>query len=240
MNTDTVVAGAVTTLYFVLSVVLLPLEEYPRALIGGAAVFASVGAIAYHMGRSPFSGSSILAVAFTSALLLAVPTFPAMGGRHPVAVPLGFLGMQTAVLIWAAFRWHRPAPARERTSLVEAWTMAFLVALAISAVATISVLLIVVIGGAVGARILWVYPAYFIGFGAAATLYWLLQRIAHLATGRYLIGFLGGICVYGATAPIAALFRPMSPGMMLVIAMIAGGLAGPALALDTMLDRHGR
>lgn len=69
------------------------------------------------------------------------------------------------------------------------------------------------------------YPAYFIGLLFAATLYWLLQRISHLATGHYLIGFLGGICVYGAVAPVVELIEnePMSPGMMFVIALIAGG-----------------
>lgn len=233
LNTDTVVVGALVALYFVLSLVLLPLEEYPRALIGGTAVFGSVAVAAYHAGRGPLSGSSMLAVAFISAVMLVIPAFPALGGTaHRVGVPLGFLGMQTAVLIWAAFRWQQPPPAKERISLKEAWTFAFFIALALSAVATIPVLLIVMIGGGIGVRILWVYPAYFVGFAAAATLYWLLQRIAHLATGRYLIGFLGGMCVYGAAAPIAALFRPMSPSMMLLTALIAGGLVGPALALD--------
>jgi len=77
------------------------------------------------------------------------------------------------------------------------------------------------------------YPAYLVGFLAAATVYWLLQPIAHLAVGRYLIGVLGGTCIYFAATPIVSVSsnEPFDLSVMLVVALIAGGIVGPAVSL---------
>ena len=82
--------------------------------------------------------------------------------------------------------------------------------------------------------ILWVYPAHFVGLLAASTCYWFLQGISHLFTGRYLIGFVGGVCLYGAMAPAVAVLEEelMSRGVMVAMALSAG-LGGPAVAFDS-------
>lgn len=239
MDTDTRVASAVVALYFVLVVVLLPSDEYLRGLGGGILVFAVVVGVAQRLGRGPLPGMSILVVAFTSAIVLEIPTFPAMGGTHPIAVPLGFLGMQAAVLLWAARRRSPQPPLAEHMSLVKAWKFGAFAALGLSMIATIPVLITIGAGGRANAPLLLVYPAYFGGLLAAATVYWLLQPISHLAVGQYLVGFVGGTCVYGAIAPVVALVdhEPFEMGMMLVIAGFAGGLVGPAVALDTKDER---
>jgi hypothetical protein len=233
VDVDTAVAISVAVLYLVLALVLLPVGEYPRALGGGLVVFALVAAAAWRLGRGAIRGSSVLAVAFASAAVLVVPTFPAMGGRVRAAVPLGFLGMQAAMLLWASRRWT-PRPPEARTPLRTAWAAGALAAALLGAVATIPILLMVFTGDADSTRVLLVYPGYFAGMLAAATAYWLLQRIAHLAVGRYLIGAVAGTCVYGAVAPVVVLLRgePFDPAMMVAISAIAGGLLGPALALE--------
>ncbi|HEU4452830.1 MAG TPA: hypothetical protein VFR81_07205 [Longimicrobium sp.] len=232
MDTDTRIATAVAALYLVLCVFLLPASEYPRALGGGVAVFALVAAVAWRLGRGPVHAMSVVGVAFASAAVLWVPTFPAMGGRHPAAVPIGFLGVQAAALLWAARRWiSRPPEAR--TPLRTAWRFGAIAAALVSAVATIPILLAFVTGQADAARMLLVYPAYLAGMLGAATVYWLLQRIAHLAVGRYLVGAVGGTCVYGAVAPLAVLARgePFDVAEMAILSAIIGGLVGPAVAL---------
>lgn len=233
--TDNRVAGAVVALYLVLAAALLPPAEHPRMLGGGLLVFGGVAALARWLGRGPLSPLSVLAVEIVSAIVLLMPTLPAMGGTHPAAVPIGFLGVQAAVLSWAALRWRRPPGAMPRTSLLAAWRHGFLMAVLLCAFATIPVLLAVSAGDAAPAGIVWLYPAYFAGMIGAATSYWLLQRIAHLATGRYLIGVLGGVCVYGAVMPLVAMVEPggepLGTGTMLVLALAAGCLVGPAVAL---------
>ncbi len=139
-------------------------------------------------------------VALASAAVLLVPALPGMGGTRPAAVPIGFLGMQAAVLAVGP----RPCGGSGRVErcraprLLGAWRQGSRFAVVLCAVATVPVLLAVSAGATAPAGLAWLYPAYFAGMIGAATSYWLLQRIAHLATGRYLIGVLGGVCAYGA------------------------------------------
>lgn len=234
MRTDTRIALTVIGVYSLLSLALLPAYEYLRALGGGAAVFGIVAGLAGSRGRGPIPGLSVLAVAFGAGAVLAIPTFPAMGGITPAAVPLGFLGMQAAMLLWAALRWDPPREEPKRMPLFQAWKFGLFAAAGLSVIAAVPALLITLRGSGPGPRILLVFPAYAVGLLGAATCYWLLQRVAHLATGRYLIGALGGFCAYGAFAPVVQLFEgePMDLKMMVVIAAIAGGLVGPAVSLS--------
>ena len=103
---------------------------------------------------------------------------------------------------------------------------------------TFPVLLALGSGGRRATPLLLVYPGYVGGLLAAAIAYWLLQRLAHLATGRYLIGVLGGACVYGAVMPVVAVLdgKPMSVGVGLAVAGIAGGFVGPAVAFNLTDD----
>jgi MFS family permease len=87
------------------------------------------------------------------------------------------------------------------------------------------------VGKAERARILLFYPGYFVGVLAAATVYWLLQRIAHLAVGRHLIGMLGGACVYVATAPVGLVSgEPFDLAAFGAGGAIVGGIIGPAIS----------
>src|SRR5688500_7710968 len=116
-RTDTRIAVALVAIYFILAAALLPRSEHARALGLGAVVFAAVAMIAGRLGRGPIPGLSIMAVAFVAAAFLWVPTFPAMGGTSRIAVPIGFLGMQAAALLYAALRWEPPAKPRKKASL---------------------------------------------------------------------------------------------------------------------------
>jgi MFS family permease len=68
--------------------------------------------------------------------------------------------------------------------------------------------------------------------------YWSLQGFARLAAGRYLIGVLGGFCLYGAVAPIVMIFNnePMDIRMMSAVAAVCGFLVGPPVALGLLAD----
>jgi len=217
---------------------LLPTAEYPRALGLATAVFAAVAAWAHRLGRRGGPPVGVFAVAVSTGVFLVMPTFPAMGGTTVRAVPLGFLGMQAAALLWAALTWPPQRPARERTSLRSAWTVGAIMATVLSAIATIPIGIGLLTRDAELPGLLLVYPAYYIGLLAAATCYWLLQRVAHLATGRYFIGALGGTCVYLAVWPVVALLKgePMMSPVMLAVSTIPGGLVGPTVALSITDD----
>jgi hypothetical protein len=227
---DNGIAAGVVAAYLALSLVLLPPGEYPRAIGGALLIFGLIAGAARLLGRGAVPDFSVLAVAVASAAVLAVPTFPAMGGTVPAAVPLGFLGSQAAALLWVTLRWEPRAPSR-RVGLREAWSAGLMMSLFLCAIATIPILLGVLTEG-FSSTMLLVYVAYVAGFMAAATLFWALQRVTHLATGLYGLGILGGACVYGAMAPIMALVErePLDSGEMLMIALLAGAFVGPAAA----------
>lgn len=230
-DVDSRVAISVAALYLVLSAVLLPLRAYPHALGVGTAVFAVVVVIARTVGRGKIHGMSVFAVAVGSAVVLVVPAFSA---RRAAAVPLAVLGVQAAVLLWAAGRWNPRPPADERTPLREAWVTGALAGTGLSAIATIPIAIGFLTDGLSAAPMLLVYPGYFAGTLSAATVYWLLQRVTHLAVGRYLIGVLAGFCVYAAMAPIVLLLKeePIDIWLMVLLASIPGSIVGPALALE--------
>ncbi|HEX8452333.1 MAG TPA: hypothetical protein VF647_09570 [Longimicrobium sp.] len=230
-DVDSRVAISVAALYLVLSAVVLPLRAYPHALGVGLAVFVVVVLIARTVGPGKVHGMSVLAVAVGSAVVLVAPAFAA---RHAAAVPLAVLGVQATVLLWAASRWNPRPPAKKRTPLRDAWGVSLLAAAGLSAIATIPIAIGFLTDGWGAAPVLLVYPGYFAGTLTAATVYWLLQRVAHLAIRRYLIGVLGGFCVYGAMVPVVLLLKEehFDVGMMFFLASIPGSIVGPAVALE--------
>jgi len=233
-NVDTAVAVAVAALYLALSTALLPVGAYPRALGGGAVVFAVVAGIAWRRGRGRVGGRSVLAVGIASTAVLVAP---ALGGTHPAAAPLGFLGVQAAILLWAARRWISRPPPDTRGSLRSAWMAGVVAAAILCAVAAIPLLLELFLGEVGRARILLFYPSYLAGTLAAATVYWLLQRVTHLAVGRHLVGLLGGVCVLGALGLVRMIAgEPFD----LAATVAAGGLVGPAIAFALSSDLAGR
>jgi hypothetical protein len=222
-------------LYFASVLLVLPRSEYLLAIGGGIVVFGAVAALSAFMGRGWLPGWSVLAVGFTTTAILVMPTLPAMGGTDRRAIPLGFLGVQAAILLWACLQWPYTRVARKHMPLATALENGLVMALGLSIVATLPILLTLFSDAPSPRTILLTYPAYFVGFLSAATIYWALQRFANLAVGRYLIGVLGGLCVYGAVGPVVLLFEnePMDIPMLFAIAAIAGGFVGPALALDS-------
>ena len=237
---DRVAAQTAVILYFVLAASLLPRSEYLHALGGGVLTFSAIILASGFFKRGWLPGLSVLAVGFISFAVLVMPTLPAMGGRVLRAIPIGFIGVQAAILLWAVLQWPYTLPPRSHVSLVSALKYGLFIATAISLVATLPILLTLFSDAPSSKTILLAYPAYFAGFLAAAIVYWSLQHVAHLAVGRYLIGVLGGTCVYGAVGPVVFLFRnePIELPLLLAIAAIAGGFVGPALALDsTSQDR---
>lgn len=231
LDTDSRIAGALVALYFALVFILLPASQYPRMVGGGLAVFAAVAGVAQVMGRGKVHGLSVLAIAFGSFALLVLPTIPA----PRVVLPVGFVGAQAAVLLWGARRWPPRPRAERRTSLAEAWKTGAFVAGGLSLIATIPIVFALMDGGGDGPFILLVYPGYLMGMLGAATVYWLLQGVEHLASGRYLMGLLGGFCCYGAIGPVVEIVNqaPFDLVAMLAVTAMCGGIAGPALALDT-------
>lgn len=234
---DLTVACVVIAIYMIAVVVFLPAREYLRALGGGLAVFGVIAGAMRLIGRGSIHGLAVFAVAFASSAVLSLPTYPAMGGRTRAAIPIGFLGVLASVLLFASMRWVPRPPKRSRVSLGAAMTRALLMGTALSFVAAIPIGLSFFSGNGAG-PLVWVFPAYFVGFGGAAVSYWALQRIDHLATGRYLLGAIGGFCFYGAITPVVSLIErePFNVGMMVFFAAIAGGLVGPAVALGMTDD----
>lgn len=222
-------------LYFAASLLFLPRSEYLHAIGGGIIVFAAVAALSQFMGRGWLPGWSVLLVGFPAVALLVMPTFPAMGGTVMRAVPIGFLGVQAAILLWACLQWPYRADPMDRISLPAVLKNGLIAAIGISLVATVPILATLLGGDSSSGWILLAYPGYFIGFLSAAIIYWALQPIAHLAAGRYLIGVLGGICVYGAVSPVIYLFdkEHIKIPMFLAMAVVPGGFVGPAVALDS-------
>ncbi|HEX2078091.1 MAG TPA: hypothetical protein VHG08_10285 [Longimicrobium sp.] len=227
---DVAIAAGVVLLYLLLSLALLPASEYPRALGYASLIFAAVAAAAWAIGPGT-PGLGVMAVAFAAFWVLGMPTLPAMGGRYPVAMPLAFLGTHAAALLWAVLRW-RARPPGTMIGLKEAWSVSLRWIARKAAPAALLVLIGLVASLREVVVFLWMIPAYIAGFGAAATAYWALQRIAHLATARYLMGFLAATCVYGAVGPVVFLMRdePMDIGLMVLLGVVAGGFVGPPVA----------
>jgi hypothetical protein len=231
---DQIAAQVGVLLYLACAVFLLPPSEYFHAVGGGLLVFSAVVALSQFKGRGWLPGGSVLVVGFAATAILVMPTLPAMGGTERRAIPIGFLGVQATILLWACMQWPYLRRPKDHVSLATALKYGFLFAAGLSVVASLPILLTLMSDAPSPRAILLTYPAYFAGFVSAAIIYWSLQRIAHLAFGRYLIGILGGMCVYGAVGPVVFLFQneKIDIPMLVAIAAIAGGFVGPALALN--------
>ncbi len=179
-------------------------------------------------------GLATLLVTFVSAALIRVPTFPAVGGRSNDAIPIGYLGTVSCAFFYAVRRWQPlSAPAKSatlRTALVWAAALAVMYCMA----AALPVLAILIKGGRPYGAVLWTFPAYFVGGAGAALAYWALRSVSHRASGRYALGVLGGICVYGAVAPVVSMLSttPIDASLSVLAALVAGGIVGPAIAMD--------
>jgi hypothetical protein len=240
VDTDSRIAATLVALYFILALALLPPTAYVHSVGGGILVFGTIFGIMQRVGRGPLPGLRVLFVGFTSGIVLALPTFPAMGGTNRAAVPIGFFGVQVAIVLFGVLRSPLRPRSTDHVPLRRALKIGAFAALGLSIIAMIPMALGFETLGRSAFPILLVYPGYFVGFLSAATAYWALQRVNHLATGRYLIGLIGGTCVYAAVAPVVALTErdPLDIGVMLALAVVAGGFVGPAYTLNTVADLH--
>lgn len=231
VNGDRGIALALTVVYAAVVVGFLPPELYLRMLVGAWLLFAAVVVLARQVGNRSTPAMTILLVQLAAAALLVMPSFPAMGGRHPAAVVIGFLGTQVAGLLWVTHRWA-PGARTPNRSLASVVGFALLVFLGISVIASIPIGLILLLDAREWLPVLLVYPAYLAGALGAGAIYWVLQGIGHRPSGRYLLGVLGGFCVYFAVGPVVAILdgEPMDPVPLVVIGVVAGCLVGPAVA----------
>jgi hypothetical protein len=220
--------------YLLAAAAMLPQSEWPRALGGAVLIFGGL-----HVEGSVRRGKRMLTMAslflaFGIALVLVIPTFPAMGGRGGTSTVLGFIGVQLALLVRGVARWVPSDQSEEQIAFAQAITVAMFVAVGISLIASIPIGLALLSGSKEVMQILWVYPAYFIGAFAVAVTVWSLQGLRQYATGRYLIGVIGASCVYGAVMPVVAATRdrPESLGRSVLLVLVLGGLLGPAFAFD--------
>jgi hypothetical protein len=233
MTSDRPIAYAVLAAYVALVVWLVPPDGQPLMLIGVSVLTAGVVIADRLWGLRATNSLTILVVSFIGVAVLVFPNFPAMGGTSPAAVSLGFLGSQGLALLWLALRWTPSPPRRTRGSLPESLTFGVLAALVLSALATLPIVIATFAEPSEVVGILWVYPAYFAGATAASLLYWLLQGALHRPVGRYLIGALAGMCLYGAVAPVVSMVEgePLVITEMIAIATVAGVLVGPPVAM---------
>ncbi|NUQ21503.1 MAG: hypothetical protein HOQ09_11135 [Gemmatimonadaceae bacterium] len=220
--------------YAVLVLVILPASAYARMLGGAAILIAAAAVVAPWISKSSPPAMSMLIVSFAGIAVLVIPNFRAMGGENGPALPIGFLGSQAIALLWATL--IRPGRARSlaRVSLGDAFRFAMFGAAILSAIASIPIAWMLFHDAARALPFLLVYPAYFLGGFATAVIYWLFRGVAHRAVGPYVIGALGGTCMYTAVAPIVYLSQrqPIPVGEMLEIGIVCGFLVGPPVALS--------
>lgn len=233
INPNTVAATLVGLAYAAAVVLSLPSSTFLHMLGGFAGIIALLFAVSSFLGRRPMASTSILAVVVASAFILVVPHFPAMGGTHRAAVPIGFLGSQAAALTWITLRWRSTTPSGGRVDLRSAVTYGVYGALFLSAIATIPIVIGLITGETGWSSLLLVYPAYFVGLIGAAFVYWALQSMAHHPAGQYLIGALCGLCLYAAIGPVVLLFRnePIVLQEILIGGAVCGFLVGPPVAM---------
>jgi hypothetical protein len=238
VNINYFVAAAAAFIYLDLVLFKLPSARWPHMAAGAIVLAGGVFLMSRLLrGRTPLP-TGVFITSIIGTVVLAVPNFPAMGGHDPGAVPIGFLGSQALVLLWIALRWSVPDPKKPRAGLRTVLTTSALSAIGLSVIATIGIIRHFVMGRPGVSTLLLVYPAYFVGLGCAGLVYWSLQGVAHLAAGRYLIGVLGGFCLYGAVAPIVMILdhEPMDIRMMSAVAAVCGFLVGPPVALGLLAD----
>ena len=233
-NLDRGVAAGAIGIYTLAVVALLPTTTFAHMLGGAFIYFGAIATVACLLGPRSTHAFSIYAVSVAGMAVLLMPNFPAMGGEHPIGVPLGFLASQAGALLWVSLRWDPDPRPKPPTCLLEALLAGIFGAVGLSLIASIPIGIGLLAGAADMKRMLWVYPAYFAGALSAAFLYWLLQRIAHRPVGRYVIGALGGFCLYGAVGPVVAVFEgePLDLREIAMIGTVAGMLVGPPVAMS--------
>jgi hypothetical protein len=230
---------ALACLYLLLCAALLPREDLLRAVGSAVLVFGALhveGSL--RRGRRMLHIAS-LALTFALIVVLVAPTIPSLGGRGGgVSTVLGFVGVQIALLVRGVARWS--APVQDRASLPARRAFpkivgkALLVALGVSAIATVPIGLGLVSGSMQFAQVRWIYAAYVVAALGIAVTVWGLQSLLSLATGRYLIGVLSASIAYGAVGlAVEALSNDRGGFAFLPMhAIVLGGIVGPAIAFD--------
>jgi hypothetical protein len=231
---DTWIAVTVIGAYFIAGLMLLAGPERGKLLGATAAILVLLIALARMLPALPMRGLSMLGVAFTAGFILLVPLLPATH-QSPVPLLMAAAGMQVAMLLWAVLRWEPSGAARSRLSLAQAVRYGLWAAGGLAIIATFPILTAVIRHVPEARRMFWIYPAYLVGFLAAALVIWSLQRIAHLAVGRYLLGVVGGTLFYAAIAPVvlAAQHERFDFGLGVLLAYGCGALVGPAVAFSS-------
>jgi hypothetical protein len=232
-NLDTAISRTLATGYLAAGFWLLPKHEWLRAIGLAALIILLASLLTDRLGRGAMARFEPFVVTVASLALLAFPTFPAEGGEGGRSTLYGGVGAQVVVLLWAAGRWCSPGRAVQPSSLGRVLTFAFAAALFISLVATVPILIVAFSGDPRAHHIWGTYVGYFAGAACAGLIYWLMQGVSHLATGRYAIGILAGTCVYGAVAPIVFAIRgdPFVMREALIMAYVCGAVVGGSVAL---------
>jgi hypothetical protein len=236
MTTDHKIAYSLGALFVVLCAVQLPPAAALQLSALGLAAMAAAGFVAGVLGDRATPAFSILVVSLAAFALLVMPEFPAMGGTHRAAVPLGFLGTVATTLIWVTHRWPALHRDRGRTgSFGSALWIALAFAVILSLIASVP-LAIIWLGGEGRPEHALIYAAYFVGALAAAVLYRLVRRLQYLASGRYLIGGLCGFCLYAAVAPVVAILdnEPLVWTQIVTVGIVAGVFVGPPVAFGLL------
>lgn len=231
---DTVLASLAIAAFVLVVLTLLPPSDFLRMFAGAGILIAGVALVAWGTRHSPPASSSVLIVSFLGIAVLVMPGFRAMGGRNGLALPIGFFGSQGISLLWATLVWRPASRSRSRVSLRDTLRFALFGAVGLSVIASIPIVLMLLSNPTKTRPYLLVYPAYFLGALAAALIYWLFRKIAHRPIGQYVIGALGGTCMYTAVAPIVFLSKgePVRVGELLSLGLVCGFLVGPPVALS--------
>jgi hypothetical protein len=204
-------------------------------MIGGAAFLALVFVVTARLmeGKVTVPSGSIFAVTVVSAGVLVMPSFPAMGGKYPDAVWIGFLGTQVLGVLWVALCWKPDRP-RNRITLRRGLSFASKLVGLVSLVAAIPVALLILLDRNEGLKSSLVFPAYVLGALLATLSYWVLQPLQHRPVARYVIGCLGGFCVYSAVGPVVSIMDgdPVRIREIVGGGLVCGCLVGPSVAFS--------
>ena len=230
---DHVIAAFFLVAYVALVLAVLPTADYAR-MLGGAVVLTIAVVIAARVTRDkPPPSFSVFVVSVISGAVLVMPGFSAMGGHNGPALPIGFAGVQALAMLWATLISPELPPVDSKIGLRAALYGAFAGATGLSLIATIPLALMLITDSSRALPYLFVYPAYFLGACSAALVFFAFRAIAHRPVGQYLIGALGGTCLYAAVAPIVYISKgeAIHFAELLAVGATCGFLVGPPVAL---------
>lgn len=205
------------------------------------AIWIADWALAARLGPTATSGGELLALTFVAGSFLLAATAVA---RSLTPLPLAACGMATllAQWIWVVHRFppRRPrAPTNLGADLSESLFYGCAMAVLLSIVGTVGLVIFALTHRGPNhllKTVGLVVAAYFAGGLTAGLIVGLLRRLAGSRLGTVVLGFVGGLCVYGAAAPVVVTLQamdnpqPTSVGMQLGTVMACALLLGPAVA----------